>query len=108
MQVSKFLNAKYKKFYKIKEAQNFIEEKKDIVKNDPNSLQVWTDSSVFENRTTNARAGIGVFWKDNDIQNLSERVLDDQTNNRAEIYAVIRAIKTCKDKIKPLNIITDS
>ncbi|CAG8505106.1 35514_t:CDS:1 [Gigaspora margarita] len=60
-QVSKFPNAKYKKFYNINEAQNFIEEKNDIVKNDINGLQVWTNGSAFENRTTNARAGIGVF-----------------------------------------------
>ncbi|CAG8473947.1 39711_t:CDS:2 [Gigaspora margarita] len=107
-QVSKFPNAKFKKFYNIKEAQDFIEGKKNIVKNDPNSLQVWTDGSAFENGTTNTRAGIGVFWKDNDIQNLSEHVPGDQTNNRAEIYAVIRAIEICKDKVKPLNIMTDS
>ncbi|CAG8842791.1 9437_t:CDS:2, partial [Gigaspora margarita] len=67
-QVSKFLNAKYKKFYDINKVQNFIEGKKDIVKNDIN---------------------------------------DNQTNNRAEIFAIIRAIEICNDKVKPLNIMTD-
>ncbi|KAF0449841.1 ribonuclease H-like protein [Gigaspora margarita] len=106
-------------FYKLKDfqirklietLQKYIEKygKNDIVKNDLNSLQVWTDGSVFENGTTNARAGIGVFWKDNDIQNLSEHVPGDQTNNRAEIFAIIRAIEICNDKVKPLNIMTDS
>ncbi|CAG8856406.1 42383_t:CDS:1, partial [Gigaspora margarita] len=38
-QVSKFPNAKYKKFYDINEAQNFIKRKNDIVKNDINGLQ---------------------------------------------------------------------
>ncbi|KAF0383969.1 Ribonuclease H1 [Gigaspora margarita] len=55
-QVSKFPNTKYKKFYDINEAQNFIERKNDIVKNDINGLQVWTDGSAFENGTTNTRA----------------------------------------------------
>ncbi|CAG8855249.1 830_t:CDS:1, partial [Gigaspora margarita] len=64
--------------------------------------------SAFENGTINARAGIGVFWKDNNIQNLSERVPGDQTNNRAEIFAIIRTIEICNDKVKPLNIMTDS
>ncbi|KAF0468820.1 Ribonuclease H [Gigaspora margarita] len=107
-QVSKFPNAKYKKFYDINEAQNFIEEKKIFVKNDINGLQVWTDRSAFENGTTNARAGIRVFWKNNDTQNLSEHVPGDQTNNRAEIFAIIRAIEICNDKVKLLNILTDS
>ncbi|CAG8819526.1 10093_t:CDS:2, partial [Gigaspora margarita] len=80
-QVFKFPNAKYKKFYDINEAQNFIEEKNDIIKNNIN---------------------------DNDIQNLSEHVPDDQTNNRAEIFAIIRAIEICNDKVKLLNIMTDS
>ncbi|CAG8679499.1 20286_t:CDS:2, partial [Gigaspora rosea] len=31
----------------------------------------------------------------------------EQTNNKAEIYAAIRAIESCKDKINPLNIMTD-
>ncbi|KAF0447700.1 Ribonuclease H [Gigaspora margarita] len=88
-QVSKFPNAKYKKFYNINKAQNFIKGKKDIVKNNINGLQVWTDGSAFENGTTNARAG-------------------DQTNNRAEIFAIIRAIEICNDKVKPLNIMTNS
>ncbi|CAG8791443.1 9898_t:CDS:1, partial [Gigaspora rosea] len=40
-------------------AQNFIEGKKDTIKNDSNCLQVWTDGSTFENGTLNARASIG-------------------------------------------------
>ncbi|CAG8854813.1 13783_t:CDS:2, partial [Gigaspora margarita] len=107
-QVSKFPNAKYKKFYNINKAQNFIKGKNDIVKNDINSLQVWTDGSAFKNGTTNARAGIGVFWKDDDTQNLSECVPGDQTNNRAKIFAIIRAIEICNDKVKLLNIMTDN
>jgi len=49
-----------------------------------------------------------VFWGDNDSRNLSERLPGDQTNNRAEIYAVIRALEVCKDRERMLEIMTDS
>ena len=73
-----------------------------------NVIQVWTDGSSFENGSKNARAGIGVFWKDNDQKNLSEKLPGEQTNNRAELYAVIRALEICENKTKLLEIITDS
>ncbi|KAF0507146.1 Ribonuclease H1 [Gigaspora margarita] len=95
-------------YYAVLNAQNFIEGQNDIVKNDINGLQVRTDRSAFENGTTNAKAVIGVFWKDDDTQNLSEHVPGDQTNNRAEIFAIIRAIEICNNKVKLLNIMTDS
>ncbi|CAG8800200.1 26259_t:CDS:2, partial [Racocetra persica] len=53
-------------------------------------------------------AGIGVFWGKGDKRNLSERLPGEQTNNRAEIYAVIRAIETCENKDKHLEIMADS
>ncbi|CAG8535282.1 25761_t:CDS:1, partial [Gigaspora rosea] len=48
---------------------------------DTNKLRVWTDGSSFGNGSITARAGIGVFWGDNDPRNLSERLSGDQTNN---------------------------
>ncbi|CAG8815682.1 6615_t:CDS:1, partial [Racocetra persica] len=49
------------------------------------------------------------IFADNDNQNLSERLLGSkQTNNRAKIYAVIRALEICENKTKPLEIMTDS
>ena len=60
-QVSKFPNAKYKKFYDLKQAQNYIEGKKEAIEIDPFKLQVWTDGCLFDNGSSKARAGIGVF-----------------------------------------------
>ncbi|CAG8461495.1 19655_t:CDS:2, partial [Racocetra persica] len=89
VQVNKFPNAVYKKFSTRTEPQNFNEEKREV--------------SVVLNDS------IGVFWKDNDPNNLSERLLgSEQTNNRAEIYAVIRALEICENKTKPLKIMTDN
>jgi ribonuclease HI len=112
-QVKGFSEAKFKKFYQRELAEDYINGKEEEVPKiendqDMNSLQVWTDGSSFGNGSIHARAGIGVFWGDNDTRNLSERLPGDQTNNRAEIYAVIRALELCKDPEKMLEIMTDS
>ncbi|CAG8600764.1 32315_t:CDS:2, partial [Racocetra persica] len=71
-------------------------------------IQIWTDGSSFNNGTKKAQAGIRVFWKDNHPNNLSERLPgSEQTNNRAEIYAIIHALEICENKTKPLEIMTD-
>jgi ribonuclease HI len=108
-QVCKFPNAKYKKFYDLKQAQNYVEGKKETIEIDIRKCQVWTDGSSFDNGSKDARAGIGVYWGFKDKRNLSERLPGkEQTNNRAEIYAVIRALETCEDKKNRLEIMTDS
>ncbi|CAG8780652.1 10711_t:CDS:2 [Racocetra persica] len=57
------------------------------------------DRYCKRNRLSNAIGGIGVFFEDNDIRNLSERLPGEhQTNNRAEIYAAIRALEICNKK----------
>jgi ribonuclease HI len=110
-QVDRFSNAVYKKFYSKEQAEKFIEKKKEdllFININLNKIQVWTDGCSIENGSLNAKAGIGIFWNKNDSRNISERVPGDQTNNRAEIYAVIRALESCTNKIRPLEIMTDS
>ncbi|CAG8695365.1 10534_t:CDS:1, partial [Dentiscutata heterogama] len=43
-----------------------------------------------------------------DPYNLLEQVSSDQTNNQAEIYAVIYTIETCENKMKLLEIMINS
>lgn len=78
---------------------------------------VFTDGSCDNNNRNaiNSHAGIGVFWDDNDPLNLSETFdISPITNNRAEIYAIIRAVQLFelfelnKKYINVLNIYTDS
>ena len=78
---------------------------------------VFTDGSCDNNNKNaiNSHAGIGVFWNDNDPLNLSETFdIPPITNNRAELYAIIRAIQLFesfnlnKKYINILNIYTDS
>ncbi|KAI5449342.1 hypothetical protein NCC49_004793 [Naganishia albida] len=62
-------------------------------------LVVWTDGSAVKNGKKGARAGSGVFWGRGGVAaslNISERLPGPaQTNNRAELMAIIRALETC-------------
>lgn len=63
------------------------------------SSEAYTDGSAFGNsrRNKHARAGVGVWFGDNDPLNVSENLLDcfdgPSTSSRAELAACIRAIE---------------
>ena len=59
-------------------------------------LTVYTDGSCIHNGKKNARAGIGVYFGKGDIRNVSRRIEGKQTNNRAELFAIIKAIECTK------------
>ncbi|KAG8879368.1 hypothetical protein FRB97_009670 [Tulasnella sp. 331] len=71
-------------------------------------LIAYTDGACQGNGKDDAKAGIGVWYGPNDPRNLSERCPGDQTNNRAELIAIIRCIETEQDPSVPLIIKTDS
>ena len=52
---------------------------------------VYTDGSCVNNGRPNARAGIGVFFGVGDKRNVSKRVVGKQSNNTAEIAAILCA-----------------
>ena len=88
----------------------------DIIKK-TKEYNVFTDGSCLNNDrdAENSSGGIGVFWEDDSPLNLSEPFnILPITNNRAELYAIIRAIQIFKiRKFKKkykyiLNIYTDS
>ncbi|KAG6007504.1 hypothetical protein E4U21_005972 [Claviceps maximensis] len=71
-------------------------------------LQIYTDGSSLANGRSGSRAGVGVYFGDADARNVSERLVGDpQTNQRAELMAMLRALQ-----IAPLGqtvqIISDS
>jgi ribonuclease HI len=76
-------------------------------------MNVFTDGACSNNGKNNAIAGIGIFFSDNDNRNISEK-LDKklkQTNNVAELTAIIRAINLIKNDLDnglKYNIYTDS
>jgi ribonuclease HI len=95
------------------------------------SLVVYTDGSSRGNGQRGATAGSGIWWADKGHaktmsvssqsaseklphfmvyhRNLAERLPGQlQTNNRAELLAIIRALETCPFPQLPLEIRTDS
>jgi len=56
------------------------------------TIYVYTDGSCINNGKPYAKAGIGVFFGVNDPRNVSERIEGKQSNNTAELKAIIRAI----------------
>ncbi|KAH9992197.1 ribonuclease H-like domain-containing protein [Russula compacta] len=69
---------------------------------------VYTDGSCLGNGQSGCAAGIGVWWGPNDTRNLSERCPGRQTNNRAELIAIIRALEATPIASVPLVIKSDS
>ncbi|EIN14585.1 ribonuclease H-like protein, partial [Punctularia strigosozonata HHB-11173 SS5] len=58
-------------------------------------------------KTPYASAGAGVFWARGAAKNVSARVPGKQTNNRAELYAVLLCLLD-SDPLRNLRIVTDS
>lgn len=75
------------------------------------NIKVFTDGACSMNGTLNAKAGIGIYFGEDDKRNVSERIDGKQTNNTAELSAVIRVFKILEEEIKSnivINIYTDS
>ncbi|KAI0674194.1 ribonuclease H-like domain-containing protein [Trametes maxima] len=72
------------------------------------SWVVYSDGSCRGNGKPGSVAGIGVWWGKDHRWNLSERCPGDQTNNRAELIAIIRVLETAPKDRRPLFIKTDS
>ncbi|KAJ1862912.1 hypothetical protein LPJ78_004390 [Coemansia sp. RSA 989] len=80
-------------------------------------ITVYTDGASSRNGQKGARAGIGVYFGDRDPRNISEPLSGDetrQTNQRAELMAILRAIQATESSSsssssnKKLLICTDS
>lgn len=63
------------------------------------SINVYTDGSCIHNGKPNAKAGIGVYFGENDNRNVSRRVVGKQSNNTAELTAIITALIILRDEI---------
>ncbi|KAG0054439.1 hypothetical protein BGZ83_011233 [Gryganskiella cystojenkinii] len=73
------------------------------------TLVIYTDGSSLGNGQQGCQAGVGVFFGVNDPRNVSERLdSDPQTNQRAELTAVYRALEVCGSDTAPIEIRTDS
>lgn len=80
----------------------------DFVEDEPGVIQIFTDGSSLSNGRAGATAGVGVFFGEGDQRNVSERLEGEiQTNQRAELTAVIRALERTK-RNPNIRIFTDS
>ncbi|KAM4060557.1 RNase H domain-containing protein [Hirsutella rhossiliensis] len=71
-------------------------------------LKIYTDGSSLANGKVGSRAGVGVFFGDGDPRNVSERLVGDpQTNQRAELMAMLRALEIAPEG-QTVQIISDS
>ena len=76
-----------------------------------NIIKVFTDGACSNNGKVGAKAGIGVYFGDNDSRNVSKKINGKQTNNTAELSAIIEVFNICKDDIengKKIMIYSDS
>jgi len=71
---------------------------------------VYTDGACLNNGSDNAIAGFGIYFGENNPKNISKKVVGKQTNNIAELQAIIDVFEIIKDDIdnKKICIVSDS
>lgn len=117
-QAEEYLDSNKKK--KIKKIDDFFssckeedkEEDKDKEEDNNNDIiYVYTDGACIHNGRENAKAGIGIYFGENDSRNVSERIDGKQTNNTAELKAIIKVYDILQKDImnnKKIKIYSDS
>lgn len=72
---------------------------------------VYTDGACSNNGKLNASAGIGIYFGENNNRNVSKKIEGKQTNNTAELYAIIQTFYIIENDIlngKNIAIVSDS
>lgn len=74
-----------------------------------NAIHAYTDGSCRRNGRSDAAAGVGVYFGQNDSRNVSEPLSGGpQTNQRAELTAIKRALEVTRSDDRPLVVHSDS
>jgi len=63
-------------------------------------IKVFTDGACSNNGKLTAKAGLGVYFSEDDPRNVSKRIIGKQSNNTAELSAVIEVFSILKDEIQ--------
>lgn len=72
---------------------------------------LYTDGACSKNGSTDAKAGIGIYFGKGDERNVSKRIVGKQTNNTAELTAIIETYPIIEPDIlsgKAICIVSDS
>ena len=75
------------------------------------NISVFTDGACANNGKPGAKAGIGVYFGVEDPRNVSRKIDGRQTNNRAELLAIMEVFKILNEEINSgvtVTIYTDS
>ena len=108
--VKGFSGAVYKKFDKRSDAEEFIQGASEVGHKSPD-YYVYTDGACSNNGKEGASAGIGVYFGEGDPRNISRRIEGKQTNNVAELMAILAAYEMIKEDVlkgKVVAIVSDS
>ena len=110
-QIDGFSGAKFKKFKTIEDANAYMggivkpKVRQTYFKTTPtvsgDEIIIFTDGSCINNgKRRDVSAGYGVFFGEGDPRNLAEPYRDRPTNNRAELFAIIKAIEIIEPQLK--------
>ena len=72
---------------------------------DEKPINVYTDGACSNNGKSDARAGFGIWFGADDERNTSESFTGPQTNNAAELLAIIKALTILRDEIEQGQIV---
>lgn len=104
-------NKKKVKDILISQQETNFENYKIKIQNIEDYLEIWTDGSSIHNGKPNCKSSYSVFFSDSDSRNHSNCIkshkLFGTSNQRAELYAIYKAIKLSRP-IKKIKIYTDS
>lgn len=114
--VKGYKNASYKKFDTMEETETFVQTTQKNTNTNNNELSspdyyVYTDGACSNNGKRNALAGIGIFFGIDDTRNISKKIEGKQTNNAAELTAIIETYTIIEKDVvngKKIAIVSDS
>ena len=106
-------NVEFVRFNTLEEAEHYLTSGEITVKTKDSSINVYTDGACSNNGKVGAKAGIGVYFGDSDERNVSRKIdsASPQTNNRAELLAIIEVFEILRNEISagtPITIYSDS
>jgi ribonuclease HI len=64
------------------------------------TIKVFTDGACSNNGKANAKAGLGVYFNKDDPRNTAKRIMGKQSNNTAELSAVLEVFTILETEIK--------
>lgn len=80
--------------------RKIVTKKKDKKVTTSSKITVYTDGACSNNGSSSAIAGIGVYFGEDDKRNVSRKVVGKQTNNVAELTAILEVSKILSKEIQ--------